>query len=299
MNYRAASYLLLSVALLTTRERSALADGRDPASAETLFRDGRTSARAGDYQRACLFFAESFALDAAPGTLLNLADCEEHVGLLANAWEHYYRLEGELPKSDGRSTLAHERASALAPRVPYLTIGLAANAPPTARVFRDDIELGRASLALALPINPGTHVVLVTAPGRVPERTTVYAAEGERLSLSVHTGAAEAVPIRRTLGWSAGAAGVASMGVAAYFGARALSERNTSDAHCSNGLCADSVSLGSYESARSDALAADVGLGIGLVALAIGGYLLLTSSADEASPSSAVRMSATGLGGVW
>jgi hypothetical protein len=89
------------------------------------------------------------------------------------------------------------------------------------------------------------------------------------------------------------------MGVAAYFGAHALSERNASDAHCTNGLCADSVSLGTYESARSDALVADVTLGIGLVALAIGSYLLLTSFPDEVPHSSAVRMSATGLGGVW
>jgi hypothetical protein len=301
MSYRAAAYLPVSVsiALVVTSERSALADGRDPPSAETLFRDGRASARASDYRRACLSFAESFALDAAPGTLLNLADCEEHVGLLANAWEHYNRLEGELPQSDGRSALAQERARALAPRVPYLTIDLAANTPAAARVFRDDVELGRASLALPLPVNPGTHVVLVTAPGRLPERTTVYAAEGERLSLSVRIGPAEALSIRRTVGWSAGAAGLASMGMAAYFGAHALSERNSSDAHCTSGLCADSVSLGTYESARSDALAADVSLGIGLVALAIGSYLLLTSFPDEASHPSAVRMSAAGLGGVW
>ena len=55
----------------------------DTPDADTLFRQGRASAEAGDYPHACVAFTESFRLEPALGTLLNLADCEEHVGRVA------------------------------------------------------------------------------------------------------------------------------------------------------------------------------------------------------------------------
>ncbi|NOU28880.1 MAG: hypothetical protein HOO96_13330, partial [Polyangiaceae bacterium] len=48
--------------------------------AETLFREGRKALEAGDYAVACAKFAESQRIEPAPGTLLNLAGCEERSG---------------------------------------------------------------------------------------------------------------------------------------------------------------------------------------------------------------------------
>jgi hypothetical protein len=97
--------------------------------------------------------------------------------------------------------------------------------------------------------------------------------------------------------WIVGAGAIASFGVGTYFGARALAERSMSDASCIGGACTV-VGLGGYESARSDARAADVALGVGVVALAISGYLFLTSGRD-APARTALRIEGSGLGGTW
>jgi hypothetical protein len=293
----------------------------DTPDADTLFRQGRASAEAGDYPHACVAFTESFRLEPALGTLLNLADCEEHVGRVASAWGHFLRLARVLPATDERRQVARERATALAPRVPWVTFVLAPDTPREARVFRDDVEIDSSRLGLLLPVDPGSHSVLIVAPGRESRSVTVVAAERELVRVVVSLGAdasagaivssglaAAAIPVAphevgrpaptHTAAWLVGAAGIASLGVGTYFGARALAERSWSDASCTGGACANAAALGEYQSARSDARASDVALGIGVVALAVGGFLLLTSGSD-ATAGTALRVTGSGLGGAW
>jgi hypothetical protein len=187
--------------------------------------------------------------------------------------------------------------------VSWVTITLTSEAPHDTRVFRDDVELGSPSLAVSLPMDPGPHGVLVVAPGYEPRSTTVIALEGENVRVVVSPG--PAVPHeparpspRHTAAWLAGAAGIAFLGVGTYFGARALTERSMSDASCAGGVCSSGVALGEYESARSDARACDVALGVGVVAVAVGAYLLLTSG-HEARTGTVLRVTSAGLGGAW
>jgi uncharacterized membrane protein len=63
-------------------------------------------------------------------------------------------------------------------------------------------------------------------------------------------------------------------------------------------VCTSGAALGEYESARSDARACDVALGVGIMALAVGGYLLLTSG-HESRTGMALRVAGAGLGGAW
>jgi hypothetical protein len=283
--------------------RIAFADVTDPAGAETLFRQGRASAEAGDYPRACFAFAESHRLDPTPGALLNLADCEEHTGRLASAWSHFLRVVSLLPDTDERRAVARQRADTVAPRVPWMTITLAPDAPRDARVFRDDVEMDGPRLALPLPVDPGQHSVLVVAPGREARGTTVIAIERETVRVEASAGpvvphAPERPAHGHTAAWLVGATGIAAVGVGTYFGARALAERSMSDASCTGGVCSNPTGLIAYESARSDARASDVALGIGVVSLAVGGYLLFTSRGD-AHAGTAFRVTATGVGGAW
>src|SRR5947209_4053467 len=131
-------------------ELAAHAETRDPIAAEALFRNGRARMEAGDVAGACPKFAESLRLDYAPGSLLNLAACEEELGRLATAWQHYVHLSELLPATDERRGYARERATKLERRIPRLTIRLA-RSDLGVRVSRDDVELGRASLGEALP----------------------------------------------------------------------------------------------------------------------------------------------------
>src|SRR5450755_3617279 len=79
---------------------TARADAHDPAAAEALFRDGRAAAQRGDWETACPKLRESQRLDPAAGTLLNLADCEEHRGKVATAWQLFRQVVDSLPAND-------------------------------------------------------------------------------------------------------------------------------------------------------------------------------------------------------
>jgi tetratricopeptide (TPR) repeat protein len=302
---------------LTARVAGATGEpsGRDQVSADELFRQGRALATAQDYARACPKFSESLRLDPAAGTLLNLADCEEQIGHLANAWAHFKELGDELPKTDERKEVALERARILERRLPHLTIELSFATAPEAIVRRDDVELARASLGVPFPVDPGDHTVLVSQPGRTPRPVVFTLAEGQ--SRVVVVGPGEAIPLeraeprstlhraKRTAGWIVGGAGIAALATGTYFGVRALERRGDSDAHCNGDICATVAGAQAYEDAKGDARVADVGLGIGIVAVAVAGYLLLTASDAEppASAPSAQRVTLevrpVGLGLRW
>lgn len=59
------------------------------ARAETLFAEGRSLMQQGKYAEACERFALSMQLDAAVGTLLNLASCMERTGDTKRACIHF------------------------------------------------------------------------------------------------------------------------------------------------------------------------------------------------------------------
>ncbi len=187
---RAVAGVAGAAALLVGAPGAARADTRDPVAAEALFEAGRKAVQKGDYASACPRFAESQRLDPAAGTLLNLADCEEHIGHLATAWESWQEAIALLPVDDNRRPTAKKRAAAIEQRVPHLTIRLAPDAPRDARVRRDAVELGDASLGIPLPVDAGSHEVHVTAPGRQDFSTTVTLAEGESRVVEVRPGAA-------------------------------------------------------------------------------------------------------------
>src|SRR3989442_15930933 len=74
----------------------------DAPTAEALFRAGRAASKRGDTKVACERFSESYRLDAAVGTLLNLAACEEALHRLVDAWKSYQHVAESLPPDDDR-----------------------------------------------------------------------------------------------------------------------------------------------------------------------------------------------------
>src|SRR5271163_2218463 len=112
----------------------ALAQASDPAAADALFQKGREAAEKGDWASACPKFSESQRLDPAPGTLLNLADCEEHLGQVASAHEHYKTALETMSSSDDRIPFAKQHIAALERKVPHLTLNATADLPSGAKV---------------------------------------------------------------------------------------------------------------------------------------------------------------------
>ncbi len=162
----------------------------DAALADALFREGKALMQERDYARACPKLAESFRADAATGTLLALAVCQEESGQLASAWASYNGVVSRA-KQEGRSDrerAAHERASALASRLSTLRVDVPTElaALPGLVITRDGVALSSAVWGTAVPTDAGTHVVEATATGRVPWRQTVTVGpEADRKTVSV------------------------------------------------------------------------------------------------------------------
>ena len=204
-----ALWVLVASSLPSPLISRAFAQQGDAAASEALFREGRRLMKAGDYESACPKLEESLRLDPALGTLFNLASCEEQLGRWATAWQHWRQAADQLPSEDKRRATAVARATALEKMLPRLTISLAAGAPPETEIQRNGVRFGTASLGLAIPVNPGRHVVTASAPGRETREFVVTMAAKEVRNLVVEPGgprsgppavaavAAEAVPNAR------------------------------------------------------------------------------------------------------
>lgn len=139
----------------------------DSAAARALFAEGRSLMEDERYAEACPKFEESLRLDHGMGTQFNLAHCWEKLGRTASAWALFLDVAaaakaGNQPQ---REAAARERAKALEPRLTRLRIDLP-NAPADAKVERDGQDVGKAAWGMAVPVDPGTHVVRVSAPGK-------------------------------------------------------------------------------------------------------------------------------------
>jgi hypothetical protein len=179
--------LLLPFFLLSLSASTALAQGRDPAGAEKLYDDGSKLLTAGDWPAACAKFEQSFSLDAAPGTLLNLASCAEHDGKIALAWSRLRdaRSLNLDTKSDTRrkqiDSFVSAAISRLEPRLPYLTVKIKGGAAGTV-VTRDGEPT---ALDVELPIDPGKHVIEASAPGFSSVQREIKSSEGAHETITL------------------------------------------------------------------------------------------------------------------
>jgi hypothetical protein len=238
------------LALGSSYSPDARAQSKDPAAAEALFREGRSLSDAGDIAGACAKFRESDRLDPAVGTTFNIADCEERLGHVATAWTLFDEVAQRLPTSDKRRAVAEKRATALEPRLPKLSLRLLAGAPADATVTRDGVALGTASLGTPLPVDPGEHLVIVSAPGHAAKPFKLIISEHEIRSLEVDAGpvSVTAPEVRpnvtpltvpptepehhsKTLGYVLGGVGVAGFITGAVAGALVLQKKSVVNDH--------------------------------------------------------------------
>jgi len=249
---------------------------RDPVRAEALFGEARRLMATGDYAGACPRFAESEALDPAPGTALNLAICYELQGKLASAWAAF-RTTQSLADAAGqkeRANAARKEASDLEPKVSRIVIV----APPTLQlagleVRCDGQRLSEVELGMAVPRDGGGHDVEATAPGKRPWRVHVELQQGgQRLVVTIpelvdlppptdnassgvspHEAAGadqKAVSsessarggTQRTVGVVIGVVGVASLAVGGVLGLVAKAKQNTAETETGTQQYDDSAS---------------------------------------------------------
>ena len=156
------------VAALAVLPALVIADPADAKKALALFEDARTLSRAGKFAEACAKFNESFGLDPAPGTRLNVADCLERDGKLARALDMFNTAANDFDRArdSERAKFARTRVEALVPRLATVIIKIP-NPPEQTKVKIGDRELPGAE-EIRLQVDPGPTKIAVHAPGRPP-----------------------------------------------------------------------------------------------------------------------------------
>ncbi len=288
----------------------------DRAAAEALFREGRALMQADQVALACRKFEESFRLEAAPGTLLNVAHCHMREGKVATAWAEFQRVATEARQTGhaARERIARESIAELEPRLPRLSLRVAAQArDQRVIVRRDGTVLGPASWDTETPVDPGTVLIEVTGPGLVPWTRSFTATEGELLVVEVPALSRRPVvvesprplppapsapppdtssPLARHSGIILGSVGLGAIGVGAYFGLQAKSKLQDSDDACplvqGDRRCTErGVALN--QEAKDAARLSNLGIGVGVVAVMAGAYLYLYGQ-PGGSPNSAATV---------
>jgi hypothetical protein len=218
------------------------------AVAETLFRDAKKLMARGKVPEACAKFAASYAIDAAGGTLLNLAMCHEVEGKTATAWAEFNEALS-LARKQGRADrlkAASEHIAALEARLSRVRLTApAGGAPPGLTVRIDGAVVAPEVIGTAIPVDPGDHVVTATATERLPWEGRLAIKEGQRQDLllpalkSATPAAPPPTPVRWKLpaGIAALGAGAVLLGVGTYFGVRAVSLGGKVGEQCPRQAC--------------------------------------------------------------
>ncbi|MFW5740592.1 MAG: hypothetical protein ACOC1F_09520 [Myxococcota bacterium] len=284
------------------------------ASAEALFREAKRLMDDGNYVLACPKLEASQRLDPAVGTLLNLAVCHEQLNRTASAWAQYLRAAAMARRKGQvqREKYARERATALEPKLTRLAFAVAEEALVEGlEVRRDGILQESAMWATSTPVDPGTHVVSATAPGKKEWRTTIdVSGEGKIFTVDVPPleDAPEQQPTpapaqvspqpsapppqqqpvavttgtqgdgQRTLGIIVGGVGLAGMAVGTVFGLQANSKWN--DTNCPNNVCPTSEQQDRAEDAKRFADISTWSFAAG-GALVVAGTVLWATASDE------------------
>lgn len=184
MNKRLTSFIvgITFVSSLSTLSTRAFGQPGDPnapkvdnrARAQQLFDSALADAEAGNLAAACPKFLASQEADPKTSTLLNLGACYEKNGQTASAWGAFREAE-TLARKIGRADWeqnARSHAEALEPRLVKLTIQVPeANKVPGLVIVRDGARLSSGEWGVAIPVDPGDHVITASAEGRTPWET--------------------------------------------------------------------------------------------------------------------------------
>jgi len=297
---------------------------QDRVAAEALFEDARKLVADGKYAEACPKFADSQRLDPSPATLLNLANCYEKLGRSATAWATFKEAAGAA-NAAGRAdyTAAAERhAAALEPHLARLMVNVA-HPVDGMQVTRDGEVVSRPEWGVAIPIDPGSHQVAVSAPGYESWETSIAVAQdGAQATVDVPalkplpSQAAPPAPApapapvpapaaapapsgasapaaddgstgrgQRIAGLVVGGLGVVGLGLGAVYAVVAKNKYDQSlgDCEVTNHDLCNSSGVSLRNDARSAGDVATLSLGLGAAALVAGGVLWFTAPGGTGS----------------
>ena len=318
-NRLAIAAVSIALAIVST---SAPASEPERTVAESLFKDAKRLMKDGDYATACPKLSESFRLDPAGGTMINLADCTEHLHKYATAYAMFEKARAMAVSANraDRIQVADEHLAVLAGLVSKVTLEV----PTAARVeglevLLDGVIMGTATWGTAIMIDPGSHPVEARAPARETWKQQLQIGEvAEDRTIAIPTlrgapspvvtksekptaqlvGASQPPAGTRTYAFVLGGFGVAALGAGTYFAFHAQSKLDEADSLLA---ARDPATNDRRAEARSAQTFARIGFGVGVLSLGAATYWLLSSPTEKAegtTKSASVRV-APAVGSTW
>jgi hypothetical protein len=301
-----ASAALIAALLFTPRAHAQ----QSAALAEKLFLEGQQLMASGD-PAACDKFAASERLDPALGTLINLALCHEKQGKGATAWGEFSEAAAQAQKLSqrDRQDFARAHATALEKKLQKIIIEIPVR-PAGLEVKLDGAPLPETVLGTEIPLDPGDHELLVTAPSKKPWRQAKLnlgpSAVITRVGVTLEDAASPPPPAtplspppapapadangaeretgsgRRTAGFVAGGVGLAGIAVGAVMLGLASSLSNRGNTEILSGQV--QTGQNDHDAAVSDQTIGLIAGGAGVVALGVGIVLILTAGSHHSAP---------------
>ena len=266
----------LAQAQPTPTSTSPVSSSDSDARRSALYRDGVTFADAGRWEEAVAKFREVVAIRSAPPALFTLGQAEEHVGHYVSAKRAYARaqVDAHAAGTHDVAEAAQKALTAVEAHIARLTIR-----PVPSDGASATIDGAPAPVEQPVEVDPGDHQVTVTAPSRPAYGSRVHLTDGERQEMSAVLGDATnpvATPIieaSTTRAFPVGPVVVGGIGIVAgiigiIVNRTGQSSFDAASAKCSAMRCASPSAVNEGNSARSQILAGDVVLGIGIAAVA-------------------------------
>lgn len=296
------------------------------AAARSLGMQGIKMADAGDCKGAIEKLSRAESLYHAPSILGRLGECQVNVGQIVLGTENLNRVVREQLAATAPKAFrdAQERAkgvlSAALPKIAHLTVRVEpADARP--QVTLAGAAIPPALIGVERPTDPGTHEVVVSAPGYLAQKTSVTLAEGGSQELAVKLEkdpAAAAVtppptttapPVvttgptmppadtgpkkNNTLAYVALGVGGAGLVVGGVTGFLALGKKSDLKG-CVDTKCPSSQQ-DTLDGAKSMATVSTVGFAVGFVGVGLGVVLLLTGNSSASASKSAPKLAKQGV----
>jgi tetratricopeptide (TPR) repeat protein len=289
-----ATLLILAGAARSAHGAEGEAQTQSPGRAH--FETGRAYVHSERWEEAAAEFRASVTIDPSVGGFLNLGNAYEKLGKLASAVDAFTQAEALAGADDPeRAEEARARASALAPRVPTITVKAAIG-------HRIRIDARIATSGERVKVDPGSHLVIVERASGHASRLEVSVQPAEHPTIFLRGDedrpAMALVPREspepeptssspRTLGWvglGTGLAALAASGILYGFAAEAKGDLEATCVaypRCRTTEIDAARSLD--DSARTLATFATVSAVAGLLLVAVGGALWIAAPRSDAA----------------
>ena len=288
----------LVVASLCCGVRARAQSPADLAAGRQTFVEALADEEQGRYADAITKYRRVLLVRDTPNIRYRIGASLERLGKLVQAADSY-EAAVKLGTASGTTADAdvarasRERISAIAPKLAHLTLRVP-SAPPGTEVTVDG-EPARAEPATERAVDPGTHVVAASAPGRRPFRSSVDLTEGARVELPIvlepqMTVQPVPTPVRvypyRTAGIVTAAAGGALLASGVIVLAVRSGTLGDLETACPNGACPQSRRdelQSAHDRARTEGPLGVALVAVGAAAMATGLVLVFIGGSEAPS----------------